>query len=103
MLNTKGVELIVEDGRVVGVKAEQGDDLITLRAKNGVVMANGGYGENPELRAEYNTYWKEMPLEMPSTNSPHITGDGILMGREIGANLVGMGFIQLMPSSHPVT
>lgn len=103
MLNTKGVELIVEDGRVVGVKAEQGDDLITLRAKNGVVMANGGYGENPELRTEYNTYWKEMPLDMPSTNSPHITGDGILMGREIGANLVGMGFIQLMPSSHPVT
>ena len=43
-----------------------------------------------------------MPLEMPSTNSPHITGDGILMAREIGANLVGMGFIQLMPSSHPV-
>ena len=65
-------------------------------------MATGGYGENPELRAEYNTYWKEMPLEMPSTNSPHITGDGILMAREIGANLVGMGFIQLMPSSHPV-
>lgn len=102
MLNTKGAELIVEDGRVVGVKAEQGGDLITLRAKSGVVMATGGYGENPELRAEYNTYWKEMPLDMPSTNSVHITGDGILMGREVGANLVGMGFLQLMPSSHPV-
>ena len=102
MTNTRGVELITEDGRVVGVKAEKGNEEITLWAKSGVVLATGGYGANPELRAEYNTYWKEMPLEMPSTNSPHITGDGILMAREIGANLVGMGFIQLMPSSHPV-
>ncbi len=102
MLNTRGTELIMDDGRVVGVKATQDDEEITIMAKKGVVMATGGYGENPELRAEYNTYWEEMPLDMPSTNSPHITGDGILMAREIGANLVGMGFIQLMPSSHPV-
>ena len=103
LLNTKGTELIVEDGRVVGVKAEQNGETMTIWANNGVVMAAGGYGENPELRAEYNTYWEEMPLDMPSTNSVHITGDGIIMGRDIGANLVGMGFLQLMPSSHPVT
>lgn len=103
MLNTKGTELIAENGRVVGVKAEQGGNTITLRAKKGVVIATGGYGENPEMRAQYNTYWKEMPLTMPSTNSPYINGDGILMAQAVGANLTGMGFIQLMPSSHPVT
>ncbi len=104
MLETKGTELIVEDGRVVGVKAEQADGSeLILRANKGVVMATGGFSENPEMRAEYNTYWPDLPLSMPSTNSPHITGDGITMGKDVGADLVGMGFIQLMPSSHPET
>jgi len=39
---------------------------------------------------------------MPSTNAPTITGDGIVMAKAVGADLVGMGFAQLMPSSHPV-
>src|SRR5699024_9776159 len=38
-----------------------------------------------------------------TTNTPDATGDGIVMGEKIGAELTGMGFIQLMPSSHPET
>ncbi len=104
MLETKGDSLIVEDGRVVGVNATQTDGTpVTLHANKGVIMATGGYGANPEMRQEYNTYWPEMPLTMKTTNSSNITGDGIIMGQEVGADLVGMGFIQLMPSSHPET
>ena len=104
MLETKAEELIVEDGRVVGVKAVKSDGTpVTLRADKGVVMATGGFGSNPEMRKEYNTYWPEMPLTMKTTNTPAVTGDGIIMGEKVGAQLVGMGFIQLMPSSHPET
>ncbi|NLJ33813.1 MAG: flavocytochrome c [Firmicutes bacterium] len=104
MLETRGKELIMEEGKVVGVKAEDAAGKeITIRAKKGLVMATGGFGANPEMRAKYNTYWEDLPLEMPTTNSPHISGDGIVMGEKVGANLVGMGFIQLMPSSHPET
>lgn len=104
MLETKGETLIVEDGKVVGVNAVQADGtVVTLHATKGVIMATGGFGENPEMRQQYNTYWPEMPLTMKSTNTPNATGDGIIMGQEVGANLVGMGFIQLMPSSHPET
>ncbi|MPW25482.1 flavocytochrome c [Alkalibaculum sp. M08DMB] len=104
MLETKGEELIVEDGVVVGIKATKTDGTsVTLMANKGVVMATGGFGENGEMRQEYNTYWPTMPLTMKSTNTPDATGDGIVMGREIGAKLVGMEFIQLMPSSHPET
>ena len=39
---------------------------------------------------------------MPSTNAPTITGDGIVMAEAAGASLTGMGYAQLMPSSHPV-
>ena len=104
LLETAGKELITEDGRVVGVKATaaDGSELI-IRANSGVVLATGGYGENPEMRAEYNTYWPEMPLTMPSTNVSTVTGDGIIMAQQVGADLVGMGFIQLMPSSDPET
>lgn len=104
LLHTKGTALMTDDGEVVGVEAERADGTsFAIMADRGVVLATGGYGENPAMRAVYNNYWPDLPMEMASTNSPHITGDGILMGREIGANLVGMGFIQLMPSSHPET
>ncbi len=104
MLETKGLELIVENDRVVGVKAEKSDGTpVTLRAEKGVVIATGGFGANPEMRAEYNVYWPDLPLSMPTTNSSDSTGDGIIMGKAVDANLVGMGFIQLMPSSHPTS
>lgn len=104
MLETKAEEIIVENGRVVGVKATKADGTpVTLKANKGVIMATGGFGENPEMRQEYNTYWTELPLTMKSTNTPAATGDGIDMGLKVGAQLVGMEFIQLMPSSHPDT
>ncbi len=103
ILETKADELILKDGRVVGVNATQADGTkVILSAAKGVVMASGGYGANPEMRAKYNTYWPAMPLSMPTTNTPLTTGDGIVMGEKAGASLVGMGFIQLMPSSDPV-
>ena len=104
MTETKGMELLTENGRVTGVKAQQANGTtVILHANNGVVMASGGYGANPEMRAEYNTYWPEMPLGMPTTNTNDATGDGITMGLAVGASLEGMGFVQLMPSSHPET
>jgi aspartate oxidase len=42
------------------------------------------------------TYWPEMPLTMKTTNTPEATGDGIVIGEKVGAQLLGMGFIQLM-------
>ncbi|ABR47735.1 flavocytochrome c [Alkaliphilus metalliredigens QYMF] len=104
MTDTKGIELIVENDRVIGIHAEKSDGTtVILKANNGVVMATGGYGANPEMRASYNTYWPEMPLSMPTTNTNDATGDGIIMGEGVDAGLEGMGFVQLMPSSHPET
>lgn len=104
MLETRGTELLMDDGQVVGVRAKDADGKeITIKAHKGVVMATGGFGANPEMRAKYNTFWEDLPQDAKTTNSPHITGDGILMGEKAGANLVGMGFIQLIPTAHPET
>lgn len=104
MLETKGTELIMENGRVTGINAVKTDGTpVVLKANKGVVMATGGYGANPAMAAKYNTYWEKIPNDMKTTNTPNATGDGIVMGEAVGANLIGMGFVQLTPSSHPDT
>ena len=103
LTDTRGNELIVTDGRVAGVKATTSAGAnVTLHANSGVVLATGGFSANAPMVAEYNNYWPGLSDTMPSTNAPTITGDGIIMAQEVGADLTGMGFAQLMPSSHPV-
>ena len=101
--DTRANELIGESGKVVGVKATTSEGAnVTLHANSGVVLATGGFSANAPMVVEYNNYWPGLSDTMPSTNAPTITGDGIVMAKAIGADLVGMGFAQLMPSSHPV-
>ena len=101
--DTRANELIVENGKVVGVKATTSEGAnVTLHANSGVVLATGGFSANAPMLVEYNNYWPGLSDTMPSTNAPTITGDGIVMAKAVGADLVGMGFAQLMPSSHPV-
>lgn len=52
---------------------------------------------------QYNTYWTEIADDIATSNTPAVTGDGILLGQSVGAELVSMGFSQLMPVSDPVT
>ena len=103
MLNTRGTEIMLQDGRAVGVKAETSDGAaVVLHAEKGVVLTTGGFSANAPMVVEYNNYWPGLSPTMPSTNAAGITGDGINMAKEAGADLVGMGYAQLMPSSHPV-
>lgn len=103
MLNTAGKELLTADGVVNGVYAETSDGAkVTLHANKGVVMATGGFAANAPMVVQYNNYWPGLADTMASTNSANITGDGIVMAQAIGADVTGMGFAQLMPSSHPV-
>ena len=98
--DTRANELIVENGKVVGVKATTSEGAnVTLHANSGVVLATGGFSANAPMVVDY---WPGLSDTMPSTNAPTITGDGIVMAKAVGADLVGMGFAQLMPSSHPV-
>lgn len=95
--------LIVEDGKVVGATAKGNDGTeYTFRANKGVLLATGGFAANPEMRVKYNTKWPDVGPSKPSTNTPFITGDGIIMAEAIGANLVDMEMIQLVPTADPL-
>ena len=52
-LNTSLVELIVDDGRVVGAVVESDGARRAIRARRGVLLAAGGFEQNDAMRAEY--------------------------------------------------
>lgn len=102
-LETRVEKLIIEDGKVRGVIATRADgSTLTVHAK-AVILTAGGFGANTKMVQKYNTYWPNIADDSTTTNSPAITGDGINLGLEAGADLFGMGFIQLMPVADPKT
>ena len=79
-LGTRADELIVEDGKVVGVKASSKNVNYTLNAKS-VILATGGYGGNQEMVKKYMpSYAGDINFTL-GTN----TGDGIEMALNVGA------------------
>lgn len=102
---TKAEKLIMDEtGRVSGVEAVKEDgSKYTFNAKKGVIITTGGFGANVEMRQKYNKKWPTLDESIPTTNSPAITGDGIVMAEGVGANLVGMEHIQLYPVNNPAT
>ena len=102
MTDTRATELMLDAGNVVGIKATQADGTkLVLKVNHAVVLASGGFGANTQMIKKYNTYWKDIADDIKTTNSPALIGDGIEIGEKAGADLVGMGFVQLMPIGDP--
>lgn len=92
-------DLIFEDDRVVGVTGTRPDGTpFTVYGDQGVVMATGGFAASEEMRQEFDP---DLTDDLGSTNSPAIVGDGIEMGEEADANLIGMEYIQSLPLGQP--
>ena len=98
MLNTKATELIMEDGKIAGVKAESQDANYTIRCK-AVILATGGFGANLDMIASYRPDLQGTV----TTNAPGATGDGIVMAQAVGAALVDIEQIQLHPTVEQTT
>lgn len=101
-LNTEVTHLIIDNQRVVGVEAIYNGETIEVMADSGVILATGGFGANIEMRDEYNTVWQSL-TDLGTTNHTGATGDGVLLGLEADASLVGMEDIQLLPMGDPET
>ncbi len=83
--DTELVDLVVEDGRVVGVRVRQGGDSGTehvVRARRGVILGSGGFERNLELREQY----QPKPTSVDwTTGSQFNTGAGLVAGMAAGA------------------
>ncbi len=85
LLETRARELVREDGRVAGIRAEQKGADIRIRARGGVVLASGGFEWNQELVKKF----IPGPLEYPNS-PPFNDGDALVMAMEVGADLANM-------------
>jgi succinate dehydrogenase/fumarate reductase flavoprotein subunit len=106
MLKTpaKGLIQAPETGDVVGVKAESEGKEINIKAAKGVVLACGGYENNPEMFGYYN-YPGVKDFIFPY-GTPANSGDGLKMAAAAGAQLWHTaalqwgGFCAKAPSKH---
>jgi 3-oxosteroid 1-dehydrogenase len=84
-VNTPVCELILEDGAVIGVKAQKDGEDFYIRARNGVLLSIGGYDFNEEMAK----YYEDLP-EWKSMAPPYVTGDNMILGGEVGAAVAGV-------------
>ncbi|BDR81228.1 urocanate reductase [Clostridium tetani] len=102
LLDTEATEIIMEKGKAVGIKARGLKDDLTIHAKKGVVIAAGGFAGNSKMVDKYNKSWPSL-TKVKTTNHPGATGDGMILAEAVGAKLVGMENLQLLPMGDPKT
>ncbi|MBD0693688.1 FAD-dependent oxidoreductase [Streptomyces sp. CBMA123] len=85
--------LLVEDGRVVGVRAETADGPVEYRARAGVVLATGGFEWNERLKRAHLGLAGTRPVSPPWND-----GDGLLMATALGAALGTMSQAWWVPA-----
>ena len=91
LTNTPATELVVENGAVVGVKAEGEGKAYTIRAK-AVILASGGYDANDALVPdEYKKF--------VYAGHAGATGDAIKMVEGLDADLINMDLVNTQPNS----
>ncbi len=89
-------DLIVEDGRVVGVRTIRAGTPVLIRARLGVVLAAGGFAHNPEMREEYGG---DQPNRARwSIANPGDTGEVIRTAMTLGAKTDFMDEAWWLPS-----
>ena len=79
---TELTDLLVEDGRVTGVRVLRDGVPGVIRARRGVILGSGGFEKNLELREKH----QPAPISTEwTTGAPSNTGGGILAGIAAGA------------------
>jgi succinate dehydrogenase/fumarate reductase flavoprotein subunit len=73
---------------ILGVQVERDGKMLNIRANNGVVLACGGFENNPEMQMNFLQRYRVYP-----NGTVYNTGDGITMALEVGADLWHMSTV----------
>jgi succinate dehydrogenase/fumarate reductase flavoprotein subunit len=87
-----GSDLVMRDGRVIGVRIVEKDRSYVVYARGGVVLATGGFEWDPELALNFLRGPMRHPASIPTN-----TGDGLKMAMRAGAKLGNMREAWWMP------
>lgn len=81
-LQTPVKKILIEDGKVVGVVAQDANGEEILAECNCVIVATGGFGDNPQMIKEHIGF--DWGKDLFSFRIPGVIGDGIKMVWDIG-------------------
>ena len=82
LLRTSTERLLVQDGRVVGAEVVTGSGERRRIAARWTLLATGGFGGDPELRARL---IHPLARDLPLRANPHSVGDGLRLAQRAGA------------------
>lgn len=91
--STRATELLTENGAIVGVKATTEDEGEKIFRAKSVIIATGGFLNNPHLMERYKRFWARIPTGFTAVGEgvpPDHTGDGIVMTMKIGGAVEDM-------------
>lgn len=89
--------LVVEHGRVVGVRLQHFDATHFVRALRGVVLAAGGFGHNPHMVAQHTPLLQKAYIQ----GGAYDDGLGIRLGQAAGGTLQHMDEVFLTSPFYP--
>lgn len=87
-----------EGARVQGALVETAQGPITVEAKQGTVLASGGFARNAEMVHRFAPQYDHAVFTCGEGN----TGDGLRMAMQLGADLRDMAYIKGTYGKHPV-
>lgn len=92
LLKSPAKGLVFDGEKVTGVLAETGNNDITQFNAKGIILASGGYADNPDMINKYTMHNYD---DLTVMGSPDRTGDGILMAMDAGADTHVLGTMMM--------
>jgi 3-oxosteroid 1-dehydrogenase len=89
----RAVELLINDGRVAGVRFDGPDGTTDVMARAGVILATGGFEWDQDMVKSFLRGPMTSPVSVPTN-----TGDGLKMAMKMGAALGNMREAWWMPA-----
>ena len=81
------------EGEVLGVETEAGGKKLYFKAAKALILASGGFAANLEMVMDHD----RRLADTPTSNHVGSTGECIRMAEDVGADVVGMDYVQCIP------
>ena len=99
---TPAQKILMQDGKVVGILAKDSDGNDMHIGCKAVILASGGFGNNPDLVEKY-SWLRRTAQAMYQCVPTQNTGDGLMMALEAGADTDNLGAVMIIPCARNKT
>jgi fumarate reductase flavoprotein subunit len=93
--STPAKKLIMKDGAVIGVVAQDSAGNMMHIGARAVILASGGFGNNPDLVKKH-SWFPRTAYDMYKCVPTENTGDGLTMALEAGADTESLGTLMII-------